>query len=101
MNTPQELDRFVDRVLAHKPKPKTKAARRQSKRAGRWQPPRCGNGSRVGRALRNGHPTVAGHVRCTWNLATVPKQRIHGRQLPIRATTLVLDMVTSVCYDGS
>ena len=32
MNTPQELDRFVDKVLAYKPKPKTKAAKRRARR---------------------------------------------------------------------
>jgi len=32
MNTPQELDRFVDKVLDYKPRPKTKAAKRRARR---------------------------------------------------------------------
>jgi hypothetical protein len=32
MKPPKELDRFVDVVLAHKPKPKTKAAKRRIRR---------------------------------------------------------------------
>lgn len=32
MKTPRKFDQFVDVVLAHKPKPKTKAAKRRSRR---------------------------------------------------------------------
>lgn len=32
MKTPPELDKFVDVVLAHKPKPKTKAAKRRERK---------------------------------------------------------------------
>ena len=32
MKTPRELDTFVDVVLTHKPKPKTKAAKRRVRR---------------------------------------------------------------------
>jgi hypothetical protein len=32
MKTPPELDRIVDRVLAYKPKPKTKAAKRRQRK---------------------------------------------------------------------
>lgn len=32
MKTPPDLDKFVDVVLAYKPKPKTKAAKRREKK---------------------------------------------------------------------
>jgi len=32
MKTPPELDRIVDQVLAYRPAPKTKAAKRRAKR---------------------------------------------------------------------
>lgn len=32
MKTPRELDAFVDAVLSYKPKPKTKAAKRRTRR---------------------------------------------------------------------
>jgi hypothetical protein len=32
MRTPPELDRIADRVLAYRPKPKTKAAKRRKRR---------------------------------------------------------------------
>jgi hypothetical protein len=32
MKTPSELDRIADRVLAYRPKPKTKAAKRRKRR---------------------------------------------------------------------
>jgi hypothetical protein len=32
MKTPPELDRITDRVLAYKPKPKTKAAKRRQRK---------------------------------------------------------------------
>lgn len=32
MKTPRELEKFVDAVLAYKPKPKTKAAKRRVRR---------------------------------------------------------------------
>jgi hypothetical protein len=32
MKTPPELDRITDRVLAYRPKPKTKAAKRRKRR---------------------------------------------------------------------
>jgi hypothetical protein len=35
MKTPKELDAFVDAVLAYKPKPKTKAAKRRVRKAKR------------------------------------------------------------------
>jgi hypothetical protein len=33
--TPPELDRIVDKVLAYRPKPKTKAAKRRKRKAQR------------------------------------------------------------------
>ncbi len=35
MKTPRELDAIVDTVLAYKPKPKTKAAKRRKRRKAR------------------------------------------------------------------
>ena len=32
MKTPPELDRFVDHVLAYRPKPKSKAAKKRQRR---------------------------------------------------------------------
>ena len=32
MKTPRQLDVFVDAVLSHKPKPKTKASKRRARR---------------------------------------------------------------------
>ena len=37
MKTPPELDRLVDKILAYKPKPKTRAAKRRARRKKREQ----------------------------------------------------------------
>ena len=65
MRTPRELDAVVDAVLAYKPKPKTKAAKRLVRRQKRAAKRVLRVSMGMGTLVRHWHSDVArAHVEC-------------------------------------